>query len=205
MNAIKILLASAALTVFGASAHAATFTADMVLDANRGDGCDVVKSGSLASCSANDRLNTANAADGSLDTFYSLGLGGWIELGFSNLRTATTNTISAFEVTFQPQGNHREAADVYVILGEMVTKIGRIFNDTASSGSINPGSVATNLTFDSIRLVDVTREVYPDSTSFDGYDVAQISVAAVPLPAAGLMLMGGLGGLAALRRRKKAA
>lgn len=44
-----------------------------------------------------------------------------------------------------------------------------------------------------------------DSAPFraDGYRVAGLDVAPVPLPAAGLMLVAGLGGLAAARRRRK--
>ncbi|PTW50116.1 putative secreted protein [Rhodovulum kholense] len=40
---------------------------------------------------------------------------------------------------------------------------------------------------------------------FDQFKLASITVAPVPLPAAGLMLLGGLGGLAAVGRRKKKA
>jgi hypothetical protein len=38
----------------------------------------------------------------------------------------------------------------------------------------------------------------------DGFGIDAIAIAAVPVPAAGLLLLGGLGGLAALKRRKKA-
>lgn len=196
MTNMRALIAGAAFLASAAVANAATFTADSVISTERG-ACTA----SAALCASNDRMNVNNAVDGSLNSFYSLGLGGEIVLGFSNLVTAASNTITAFEVTFQPKGNHREAADVFALLNGISTFVGTIFN-IGSDGSVNPSSIATNLTFDSIRLVDVTRREFADSTSYDGFDVAQVNVAAVPLPAAGLMLMAGLGGFAALRRRK---
>jgi len=39
----------------------------------------------------------------------------------------------------------------------------------------------------------------------DGFSVDDIAVSVVPLPASALLLLGGLGGLAALRRRRTAA
>ncbi|MGX0978396.1 hypothetical protein ACSSVY_004136 [Roseovarius sp. MBR-51] len=64
--------------------------------------------------------------------------------------------------------------------------------------------------FDTVRLTDLTLALFggnPSNLSTQaatgGFDVDAISVSAVPLPAAGFLLVGALGGLAALRRRKQ--
>lgn len=200
MTTLKTLLAGAAFVASAAGANAATFVADSVISREVG-ACTA----SAAQCASNDRMNVNNAVDGSLDSFYSLGLGGEIVLGFSKLVTAASNTITAFEVTFQPKGDHFEAADIYTILNGEQKFAGTVTN-AGGIGNVNASSVTANWTFDSIRLVDVTRREFGEtSSSFDGFDIAKVSVAAVPLPAAGLMLMAGLGGLAALRRRKNKA
>ncbi|MGR3655540.1 VPLPA-CTERM sorting domain-containing protein, partial [Paracoccus sp. (in: a-proteobacteria)] len=61
--------------------------------------------------------------------------------------------------------------------------------------------------FEYIKLVDATLNEFGRSgtTSFDGFDVDSVSVAPVPLPAAGLMLLAGLGGFGVMRRRQKKA
>ncbi|MGV8954169.1 MAG: VPLPA-CTERM sorting domain-containing protein, partial [Cypionkella sp.] len=54
--------------------------------------------------------------------------------------------------------------------------------------------------FDSLKVVDTS----PKVGGRDGFDIDSISVtpATIPLPAGGLLLLGALGGVAALRRRK---
>lgn len=196
MTALKTLLASAALVASVASANAATYFADTVVEANYGT-C----TGTVRACTADDRQNSANAVDGNASTFYALGLGGSLLVSFSQIMgNIMPGTVSVFEVTFNRMVGHDEAADVFAIDADgNESLLGRITN------AVGGNSVLASMPFRQLRLVDVTREQFPNTTSFDGYDVAQISVAPVPLPAAGLMLLGGLGGLAALRRRKKAA
>ncbi|RJK95227.1 VPLPA-CTERM sorting domain-containing protein [Paracoccus aestuarii] len=195
MTALKTLLASAALVASVASANAATYFADTVEEANYG-----ICTGTVRACTADDRQNLANAVDGNASTFYALGLGGSLLVSFSQIMgNIMPGTVSVFEITFNRLVGHDEAADVFAVDADgNESLLGRITN------AVGGNSVLAGSPFRQLRLVDVTREQFPDTTSFDGYDVAQISVAPVPLPAAGLMLLGGLGGLAALRRRKKA-
>ena len=58
-----------------------------------------------------------------------------------------------------------------------------------------------------MRLTDITLTLPPTNGNAGptgGFDVASISVSAIPLPAGGLLLIGALGGLALLRRRTSA-
>lgn len=196
MTALKTLLASAALVASAAGANAATYFADTIEDVSYGACTSTVRA-----CTDDDRQNSANAVDGDSSTFYSLGLGGSLLVSFSQIvGDIMPGAISVFEVTFNRMVGHDEAADVFAVDGDgNESLLGRITN------AVGGNSVVANMPFRQLRLVDVTKSEFPNTTSFDGYDVAQISVAPVPLPAAGLMLLGGLGGLAALRRRKKVA
>jgi hypothetical protein len=66
-------------------------------------------------------------------------------------------------------------------------------------GLTNPISIAENyVTWFSIRAKEVGERAYGS----DVFTLAKANIASVPVPAAGFLLLGALGGLAALRRRK---
>lgn len=197
MNVTKTLLAGLALAASTVGANAATYYANNVVSVTPG-----LCTGTVSGCASNDRQNVANAVDTDDNTFYALGFGGEIVVSFAQAlinASAVGQNISAFEITFNRSSGHNEAADVYSVLDGVSTFVGTI-NNLATGGTVRASS-----DFDSIRLVDVSLRDFPDTTSFDGFDLSAVKISPVPLPAAGVMLLAGLGGLAALRRRKNAA
>lgn len=196
MNVLKTLLAGAALAASAAGANAATYYADKVISSEMGD---CYSNAGLPMGCAGVRSDTNNALGAANGLFYSMGFGGTLVVGFAQPLFDAANDVAAFEITYDREKGHDEAVDVYSVLGGVETYLGRLLNNVASS------SVRATTAFEHIKLVDVTGEEFPNTSSNDGFDVDSVSIAAVPLPAAGLMLLAGLGGLAALRRRKTAA
>jgi hypothetical protein len=71
-----------------------------------------------------------------------------------------------------------------------------------ASGAANNGEISYITAFFESGVSSITFNV---DTANDGWGIDDITVSAVPLPAPALLLLGGLGGLAALRRKRKAA
>lgn len=97
----------------------------------------------------------------------------------------------------------------------VLTVDGGTFSASGDSGTFSFGSglVGQSITVFAYDAFEIDN---PCATTFmgficvpsggpDDFTVSSIEVSAVPLPAAGWLLFGGIGGLAALRRRKKAA
>lgn len=204
MNAMKTLLAGAALALSTAGANAATVYATNVIDHNPG-----VCLSNVATCTANNRDIVGNAVDNDASTFYSLGLGGNLTVGFGGTTFYPDHHVKVTEITFSsiganpPSDEHFEAVEVFAVLNDSVLKsLGILYNWGTTS-------LIADVAFNAIKLVDVTQQEFTDkgiyTASFDGFDVSSVGIAPVPLPAAGAMLLAGLGGFATLRRRKQAA
>ena len=185
MNLMKTLFASAAIAVTAGAASASVIFATEVIDVNRGDIHEVV-----------DGRDDVNTALGKADNvFYSMGVGGDITLGFGAL---ATGDVSVWEVTFGEISEHVEIVDVYAIFEGTETKVGSVSNDVSQKGF----ALTFSGVFDALKLVDVSPL---DGGTKDGFDLDAVSVQKVPVPASALLLLGGIAGLGALRRKAKKA
>lgn len=178
-------------------AAAAVIQATEVLDATPG-----VIDASLES----DRYVASNALGATDDRFYSLGLGGVLTLGFDRTISGPSE-IRVTEVTFPfvNLARYREAVDVFAVLGNSRTLVGRLANFEALGGAV----LTFDGPFDALQFVDVTRIAYQNSPSADGFDIDSVQVTSSPmpvsLPASGAALLVGIGiGALAHRRRRQA-
>ena len=137
------------------------------------------------------RTNTANALGAEDGKFLTLGRGGQAVFSFGSLFISSG---TVYEITFGNPQKHQESVDVFGLLGGVASYIGSLSN--AGSGLFSFTGV-----FDQLMLIDTSPL---GGGSKDGYDIDAIKVmpAAVPLPAGGLLLVGALGAIGALRRRK---
>lgn len=97
---------------------------------------------------------------------------------------------------FNQPGDDNDEYELFILVNGIYTQI--VFEGTDNPLNFGPGVVT-----DSFVVGAVNSDLVTDFR--DGFRVASVSLSAIPLPASGLLLLAGFGGLAALRRRKAAA
>lgn len=150
--------------------------------------------GGAVQASRSDPTTAFDEADGN---FVSLGFGGSIVLTFG---TKFGSPGAIIEITNVARSTYVESARIFGI-----TALG----DEFVLADITNENATTQIFFEGIytkmRILDTTTDLgVNDRVARDGFDIDAVGVSAVPLPAGGLLLVGALGGLAALRRRKLA-
>ncbi len=175
------LLAAAAAALFAVNAEAATVYATGVSWTNNG-----------TVGSANNRNNPLNALGAPDGKFLAIGLGGSADFTFGRQFSGPG---IIHEITFGNRAGYPESARILAGLNGQFVQVGTVGNQSAS-GAVFQFTGA----FDTLRVVDTSGR-----PSTDGFDVDAVGVSAVPLPAAGLLLAGALGGFGLSRRKPDAA
>lgn len=176
-------VAIAALLAAGSAAGASAATlyatdATIVTDGPRG--------------TANDRANLANTYGEGIGDFFELGFGGVVDFTFGRLFTGAGSLV---EVTFGDASKFPETARIQAGRKGVFTDVATVLNGEAQP----PVGALFNLTgiYDTLRVIDETAV----RGKTGGFDVDRISVSAVPVPAAGALLLGALALFGLVRRR----
>ena len=146
------------------------------------------------------RLDPDNALGAPDGQFYSLGFGGSIDLGYSGLFHSGAVVV---EITGGTYPNELALLFVSTDGTNWSTSV-----NVVSSGPGNPRNINVTLPagqYQFVRLTDSSNIANFSDSVADGFDLDAIGVTAVPLPAAawgGMALLGGIGAIRAIRRRK---
>ncbi len=179
------LALTAAAGLFAGHATAATMLNATGITAN-GESTTTM----TASASRKTPGNALGAADGS---FYSIGLGGVVDFVFGSAFRAMGQVV---EVTYKRTG-YFESADIFGGDGMgTFTFLASVSNQGPEGNQLAVPFSASGI-YSVLRFVDTS----VDKKGRDGFDIDSVSVAPVPVPAAGFLLVGALGALG-LRRRK---
>lgn len=195
MNVFKTTFAAVTLGVMAAlPVSAATInatSAKIISDGPRG--------------TLNDRDNLANALGATDGKFFELGYDAIVDFYFGQSFIGAGRVV---EITNGSRDSWLEG--VIVQVGMTVNGIFTLGTTASPNPLLNTANGAFTFAggpFNTVRLTDITQDLPATAGNrgpTGGFDVDSISVAAVPIPAAGLLLIGALGGLVALRRRKTA-
>ena len=206
----SLAIAAAALVASAVPSLAApVFATSVTAHGGSGGSCTIGDAGFVVNSTRTNLCNALGAPDhpGNGTDFGFLSTGNFSALEFS-FGTQFTAPITLFEVSFTT-GNLETLELSFMLTGAGGGVIGSSYLVNNNSGTRSgqtwvvefnfPAGTPTNERgpFDTLWIVD-------RSTGGDGFDIDAISatgVSAVPLPAAGLLLVAGLGGLALMRRR----
>lgn len=123
----------------------------------------------------------------------------WIEITFS--APVLINAVYFLDLFVAPDHSSYEVGQASINGGNPIVSLAA--TDIARTGA--PGFVAANFAPVYASVIRFTILSSNDSFGYADGALAGIGIAPVPVPAAGVLLLGGLAGLGALRRRRKSA
>ncbi len=142
----------------------------------------------------NDRANLANALGDSLGDFFELGFGAVVDFTFDRFFTGPGSVV---EVSFSANGP-LESVLIQGGRGGVFTDLATVTNKAPGAQSPEGAPFAFAGAYKTLRLIDQSPT---GGRPTGGFDVDRISVAAIPVPAAGALMLGALGAFGLLRRR----